>query len=121
MFCRNCGKELSDKAVACIGCGMNPRDGATHCPVCGVATKDKQIVCTACGSSLKGSSGDGWDIGPYIGLLVLSFLIPFVGWIYGGIKVKNSTEGSQRKSQAWHFVIAGIFGFIFNIVLLSNK
>ncbi|MGQ0593036.1 MAG: zinc-ribbon domain-containing protein [Gammaproteobacteria bacterium] len=21
MFCRNCGKELSDKAVACIRCG----------------------------------------------------------------------------------------------------
>ncbi len=143
MFCRNCGKELSDKAVACIGCGMNPHDGNAHCPACGVATKDKQIVCTACGSSLKGGSTDGWPTGPYIGprraagragrigstdgwptgpyigLLVLSFIIPLVGWIYGGIQIKNAAEGSQRKSQAWHFVIAGIVGAVFNIILMS--
>ena len=112
MFCRNCGKELSDKAVACIGCGMNPHEGNAHCPACGVATKDNQIVCTACGSSLKGSSTDGWSTGPYIGLLVLSFIIPLVGWIYGGIQIKNAAEGSQRKNQAWHFVIAGIVGFV---------
>jgi len=53
MFCRNCGKELSKQAVACIGCGMNPREGDKNCPACGKETKEKQIICTGCGGSLK--------------------------------------------------------------------
>ena len=61
MFCRNCGKALSDKAVACIGCGMNPHDGNANYPACGVATKDKQVICTACGGSLQG--GTAWTMG----------------------------------------------------------
>jgi len=61
MFCKNCGKELSDKAEACIGCGMLPKDGTAHCPTCGAETKDKQVICTACGSSLKSGYTDGWS------------------------------------------------------------
>lgn len=119
MFCRNCGKELSDKAVACIGCGMNPKDGVAHCPACGAETKDRQVICTACGISLKGGTSDGWSTGAYIGLLVLSFFVPIFGWIYGGIQVKNATPNSKRKSQAWHFVISGIAGGILNIILMA--
>lgn len=119
MFCRSCGKELSDKAVACIGCGMNPKSGIEHCPLCGAATKAQQIICTQCGGSLKGkgSSGDGWSTGAYIGLLVLSFVIPLFGWIYGGMQVRQSVEGSKRKKQAWHFVISGIVSAVIGIIL----
>ncbi len=116
MFCRNCGKELSDKAIACIGCGMNPKGGNAHCPSCGAETKEKQIICTACGGSLKGSSSDVWSTGAYIGFIVLSVIIPLFGWIYGGIHMKNAADGSQRKKQAWHFVIAGIVGFVLAVI-----
>ncbi|MFI3220858.1 MAG: NINE protein [Methylococcales bacterium] len=56
MFCRNCGKELSDKAVACIGCGMNPHDATAHCPACGAETNDKQVMCVKCGVGLSVAS-----------------------------------------------------------------
>ncbi|MFI3220857.1 MAG: hypothetical protein QX189_17345 [Methylococcales bacterium] len=114
MFCRNCGKELSDKAVACTGCGMNPHDGASYCPACGGETKDKQIICIACGGDLadKGNNTEVWSTGAYIGLIALSAFIPLVGFIYGGIQVNKATKDSKRQIQAWHFVIAGIVGFV---------
>ena len=115
MFCKSCGKELSDKAVACIGCGMNPTGGSANCPACGVATKDKQVICTACGGSLQG--GTAWPIGQYLGLCFLSLLIPLFGWIYGGIHVCKAPKGSKRQQQALAFIIAGIFGAWINYLL----
>lgn len=119
MFCRTCGKELNDKAVACVGCGMDPRDGTEHCPICGRPTKEKQVICTACGASLQGKSGKEWSMWPYIGLLVLSFFVPIFGWIFGGIQVRGAAAESKRKNQAWHFVIAGFVGLFFNFVLMG--
>jgi hypothetical protein len=119
MFCRHCGKELSEKAVACIGCGMNPRDGMEHCPACGGKTRDKQLICTTCGASLDGGNSDGWSAGAYAGLLVLSFVIPIFGWIYGGIQANKAAPGSKRKSQAWHFVFSGIAGLVFNLIAIA--
>ena len=121
MFCRDCGKELSDKAVACIGCGMNPNDGNSHCPACGSNTKDKQVICTACGASLQGGISDGWSTGAYIGLLILSFLIPIFAFIFGAIQINKSNPDSKRKNQAWHYVYAGIGGVILNILFMAAE
>ena len=112
MFCRSCGKKLSDKAVACIGCGMNPREGNTNCPACGVATKDKQVICTACGGSLQGGSADAWTRGQIVGLLILSYCIPLFGWIYGGIHAHKATKGSLKEKQAFNLVGVGIVGAV---------
>ncbi len=54
MFCRNCGNEVHDKAIACPKCGVNPRSERNHCPACGVETKPNQIMCVQCGISLGG-------------------------------------------------------------------
>ena len=120
MFCRNCGKELLEQAVACTGCGMNPKEGCQHCPSCGTETKEKQIICTACGGSLENGNSSEWSTGVYIGLLISSVIIPLIGFIYGGIQVKKAHPNSKRKDQAWHFVIAGVVGFIINIVVILD-
>lgn len=119
MFCRNCGKELPEQAVACIGCGMNPKEGSKHCPACGETTEEKQIICTACGGSLEQSNSTGWSTGAYIGLIILSFLLPIFGWIYGGIKANKAPPESKQKKQAWHFIYAGIAAFVINIMLMG--
>lgn len=54
MFCRNCGKEVTDNAIACMGCGCDPRKGSRFCPNCGTEVNANQIVCTKCGVSLDG-------------------------------------------------------------------
>jgi hypothetical protein len=126
MYCRSCGKELSDNAVACPGCGMDPGREEAFCPACGGATRLGQIMCIACGSSLgtlttSGATKSEWSTGAYIGLLILSFFLPPFGWIYGGIQASKAPEGSKRKSQAWHYVSAGIAGFILNLIIMGSE
>ena len=57
MYCKNCGKEVSEKAVACPACGVPPLKERNFCNGCGTKTNLNQIICTSCGISLKGSSG----------------------------------------------------------------
>jgi len=52
MHCRNCGKEVNEKAVACTSCGLPPLLETKFCQECGVETNEKQIVCVKCGCSL---------------------------------------------------------------------
>jgi len=120
MFCRNCGKELADHAIACIGCGMNPKEGNHNCPNCGEKTEEKQIICTACGGSLALENSSGWSTGAYIGLLLLSFILPIFGWIYGGIKANKAAPDSKRKQQAKHYIYAGIAAVVLNLMIVGS-
>jgi Double zinc ribbon len=52
MYCRNCGNEINEKAVACIKCGYSPKKEKKFCFSCGVATDPNQVICTQCGVSL---------------------------------------------------------------------
>jgi len=53
MFCRNCGNEVNDKAVACNACGVPPLCERKFCQSCGVATQANQVLCVRCGVSLS--------------------------------------------------------------------
>lgn len=55
MFCRNCGKEVNEKAVACLGCGVHPLLENKYCPNCGTPTQANQIMCVKCGGCLASS------------------------------------------------------------------
>lgn len=56
MYCRNCGKEVNEKAIACPSCGVPPRVEKKFCHNCGVETQGNQILCVKCGVSLSGTS-----------------------------------------------------------------
>ena len=62
MYCKNCGKEVSEKAIVCPGCGVPPLSEHNHCQHCGVPTQSNQVMCIKCGMSLVSDSGD-MDIG----------------------------------------------------------
>ncbi|MEX6688179.1 zinc ribbon domain-containing protein [Danxiaibacter flavus] len=53
MYCRNCGNEVSDKAIACPKCGVNPRTEKSFCPSCGSPTASNQVMCTKCNAALS--------------------------------------------------------------------
>ncbi len=53
MYCKNCGKEVNEKAIACISCGFDPKSENKYCSECGAETQEKQIVCIKCGVGLK--------------------------------------------------------------------
>lgn len=49
MFCRNCGKEVAEQAVACMSCGLAPTNGNKFCWNCAAETNAAAIVCVKCG------------------------------------------------------------------------
>ena len=53
MYCRNCGKQIDDKAVVCVHCGVPPKAEKKFCHSCGVQTQANQILCTKCGVALS--------------------------------------------------------------------
>ena len=56
MYCKSCGNELNENAVACLKCGCDPKKGDKNCPSCGVETNSNQVICIKCGVPLKNQS-----------------------------------------------------------------
>jgi len=56
MFCRNCGSQLDDRAVACTKCGASPAAGVSYCWHCGKPTVPVAVVCVSCGVALSGAT-----------------------------------------------------------------
>ncbi len=56
MYCRNCGKSVDDRAVACMSCGVAPANGHRFCQSCGAETNPAAIMCVKCGVPLRAPS-----------------------------------------------------------------
>lgn len=52
MYCKACGKELTENTEICMGCGVPVGKGSEYCPVCGQPTEKGAIVCVSCGATL---------------------------------------------------------------------
>jgi TM2 domain-containing membrane protein YozV len=59
MYCRNCGKEVNQQAVACPACGVPPKVERKFCSNCGQPTDPKQLLCTKCGVTFAATSASG--------------------------------------------------------------
>lgn len=79
MYCRNCGNEVSEKAVMCVACGTPPKAGTKYCYNCKAETAANAVVCMKCGVSLKGDNpieGEGKD---WLTTLLLCFFLGAFG------------------------------------------
>jgi hypothetical protein len=79
MYCRNCGNEVSEKAVMCVACGTPPKSGDKYCHNCKAETNATSPMCMKCGVSLKGENapkGEGKD---WLTTLLLCFFLGFIG------------------------------------------
>lgn len=61
MYCRNCGKEVSEQAVMCVSCGVPPKKGKCFCQNCGAETLPSAEICTKCGVKLVDGENSGKD------------------------------------------------------------
>lgn len=108
MYCRNCGNDVNDKAIACPKCGVNPKTEKNFCPACGEKTTPNQVVCTNCGVSLErktiaatAGSAKEIEIGELwknkkvkIGLLLAVFA---VGIIYAYVKYASHLSNGKAE------------------------
>jgi hypothetical protein len=79
MYCRNCGNEVSEKAVMCVACGTPPKSGDKFCHNCKAESTHNATICMKCGVSLTGSNpvtGEGKD---WLTTLLLCFFLGFLG------------------------------------------
>ena len=91
MFCRQCGKEGSENAVACVGCGVSPLNGTKFCNSCGEASAEKAIVCIKCGCSLDNITNVAANPNPVTsGTAILWYLLCYpVGYSQWGQTTKG--------------------------------
>ena len=98
VFCRGCATEIHSTAIACPSCGA------------------PQVADNTGGDK----ESTPWSGGAYTGLLLLSFFFPIFGLIYGPVKSGKATKGSKRKSQATHYLYAGIAGIMLNLIIMAG-
>ena len=118
-YCRSCGIEVNENAVACTGRGVRPNDGEKFCQDCGKKTEPKAIMCVACGVNLKkvnhvagsvsiGNSGGVPNSNPVgFGNAIL--------WFLCCIPIGFSQWGQTAKGWTWvliSFLTGGVGGFV---------
>ena len=58
MFCKNCGREMHEKAFACMGCGFAKDTGDKFCANCGKEVNPGAAICVNCGAALKAEAAN---------------------------------------------------------------
>jgi len=79
MYCRNCGNEVSDKAIMCVACGTPPKAGDKYCHYCKADSTPQATICMKCGASLADHGnvkGEGKD---WLTTLLLCFFLGVLG------------------------------------------
>lgn len=79
MFCKNCGKEINENAVACMGCGFAKGTGEKFCSNCGNEVNPGAVICTNCGHAIKAAPAN--VVGEQKSKLVAVLLAFFLGSI----------------------------------------
>ena len=52
MFCRECGKQISNNASICPGCGVRAGNGSKFCPGCASELEPFCEICPKCGTKM---------------------------------------------------------------------
>ena len=99
MYCRNCGKEISNEAVVCIHCGVPAGKGNTYCSNCGAEVHAEAVVCVNCGCALKKQAPK--DIQPrnLVTAIILSLVTCGIYAIYWFVKLTdemNRLSGNEK-------------------------
>lgn len=87
MYCRNCGKEVSETAEICVNCGAPPKKGVNYCQNCGTPTDPIAEFCTKCGIKLASEKRKSWLAALLLSLFVGSLGVDrfYLGYIGLGI------------------------------------
>jgi TM2 domain-containing membrane protein YozV len=101
--CRECGKQISDQAVACPNCGVPNRPGRTPDPVSVIAPKSRSMAILW--AMLLGGIGIRWFYldQPGWGILYLLFCWTFIPAIVGfvqGLFFLNMSDGEFQDASA---------------------
>jgi hypothetical protein len=79
MYCRNCGNDVSEKAIMCVACGTPPKAGDKFCYHCKAETTPGAAICMKCGVSLKNENLTGGEGKDWLTTVLLCFFLGVFG------------------------------------------
>lgn len=79
MFCKNCGNELNENAVACMGCGFAKGTGEKFCANCGKEINPGAAICTNCGASVVNAPAANAEQKSKLVAVLLAFFLGGIG------------------------------------------
>ena len=79
MFCKNCGNEINENAIACMGCGFAKGDGEKFCANCGSEVNPGAIICTNCGAGIKSMANASGEQKSKLIAVLLAFFLGSIG------------------------------------------
>lgn len=79
MFCKNCGNELNENAVACMGCGFAKGTGEKFCANCGKEVNPGAAICTNCGASVVNAPAANAEQKSKLVAVLLAFFLGGIG------------------------------------------
>ncbi|MDR0328793.1 MAG: ankyrin repeat domain-containing protein [Planctomycetaceae bacterium] len=128
LFCTNCGKPVSEQAVACMTCGAAPTGHKKFCRHCGIGLNPEQVICIKCGAgvnttdvpqSVNGGTTSGTSKNRIVAA-ILAFLLGIFGahkfylgnWGWGLVFVITTLTG-------YGLLVTGIIAILDGIKLLA--
>ncbi len=138
MFCKNCGKEIADKAVVCTNCGCAVKQKKSKKKLFIILAVVFVVMCIAIGSSSTESSG-GTDVtdgsvdskvtettvpDEFSGKKPVSFSATVEDNIIGVPEVKIHTENKTDKEIAaiqYYFIGYDVYGEEVETIFTSNR
>ncbi len=89
MYCKNCGAEINENAVACMTCGFAKGNGEKFCANCGKELNPGAAICISCGAAIKPAVVAGGEQKSKLVAVLLAFFL-------GGIGIHDFYLGYNR-------------------------
>ena len=114
MFCRECGKQISNNASVCPGCGVSAGNGSNFCPACASELSPGSEFCVKCGTKIITATKSKLAAG-LLGIFLGSWGVHrfYLGYINIGI--------IQLVVTIFTCGIGGLWGFIEGILILCGN
>ena len=136
MYCRHCGKHISEGAEVCSGCAAVVGSGESFCPSCGNPVSGSQKICYFCYSSLEKeekspeakqpvTESEKWiaNDGPCRSFWWAGFWVAPAGFVLHGI-FRNKSPMRARSAlngAILCLVLSGSLQFILNLLYVVVK
>lgn len=75
MYCKNCGAEINENAVACMSCGFAKGNGEKYCSNCGKEINPGAAICVNCGVPVKASTAVNGEQKSKLVAVILAFFL----------------------------------------------
>ncbi len=115
VFCKNCGKEMTEAQDYCLQCGVKAKSGKSYCRNCGTKLPAEAAICVSCGMLVEEEKKGGKS----------KVTAGLLGLFLGGLGIHNFYLGYKGKAIAQLLLcwtgIPAIWALIESIMILTGS